>query len=53
MNKEQVRQLENNFKTHIIPLLSDKDSDAYQFTWEFEKFLYAKTLQATQPRKTA
>jgi hypothetical protein len=51
LNRENLRQLEENYRTFIEPLLSEKDSEDYHFAWEFEKFLHSKTLQVMTSEK--
>jgi hypothetical protein len=45
LNRENLRQLEENFHRYIEPLLTERDLEDHHFAWEFEKFLHAKTLQ--------
>ncbi len=45
MDRENLKKLEDNFRTFVQPLLNEKDMQDYHFLWEFEKFLNAKTLQ--------
>jgi len=51
MNRENLRQLEDNFRSFIEPLLSEKDMEDYHFEWEFQKFLHSKTLQVLTAEK--
>ena len=51
MKTQNLRQLERNFETKIIPLLSERDSEDCQFVYEFEKLLYDKILKVSAPTR--
>jgi len=53
MNRETLKQLEENFNSFIGPLLDENDSEDVSLAWEFQKFLHTKKLkQLTIQRET-
>jgi hypothetical protein len=45
LEKQELSELERNFKSHIQKHLDDNDSEAYDLVWEWEKFLFDKGQQ--------
>ena len=51
MNREKLTQLEENFRTYIVPLLNENDNEDYHFVWEFQRFFHTKKLQVLTAEK--
>ena len=45
MEKQELSELERNFKSFIQPHLSEKDSEAYDLVWQMEKYIFDKGQQ--------
>jgi hypothetical protein len=47
LERQELNELEQNFKSFIQSHLSDKEPEDYDFVWQWEKFLFDKS-QRTQ-----
>lgn len=45
MNRDTLRQLEENFDAFVGPLLNDDDPEDVALAWEFRKFIHSKKLK--------
>ena len=48
LEREELDELDKDFKSFIQPHLSDKDPEDYDIVWQWQKFLFEKS-QRTQP----
>jgi hypothetical protein len=51
MNKDNLRNLESNFETYLVPFLDENDSEDLHLIWEFKKFLHSQRLRILTKEK--
>jgi hypothetical protein len=42
LEKQELSELERDFKSRILPHLSDKDPEDYDLVWRWQKYLFDK-----------
>jgi hypothetical protein len=52
LEKQELSELEKNFKSFIQPHLDDKDSEDYDLVWQFQKFLFDKSQRGEASQST-
>jgi len=50
VERQELDELDRNFKSFIQPHLSDKESEDRDLVWEWEKFLFDKGKRARPSR---
>jgi hypothetical protein len=51
MNKEELVQLGEVFRTFIVPLMDEKGTADFGLIWEFEKYLDSKREEIASAQK--
>jgi len=52
LGSKELDELERNFKSNILPHLSDKDPKDYDLVWQWQKFVFDKNQRGRAPRRT-
>lgn len=55
MKRQELSQLEENFRSYIQPFLEGEDTEDYDLIWGWQKFVYDKSqrIQASKRCKQA
>jgi len=46
LERQELNELDRNFRSFIRSHLSDEDPEDYDLVWQWEKFLFDKSQQA-------
>jgi hypothetical protein len=51
LERQELDELDRDFKSFIQPHLSDKDPEDYDIVWQWQKFLFEKSQRTQQSSK--